>query len=65
MWRVRQTQQNLVAFRIHRLCLFIQFGNLIAKGADVNAATDVGTTPLHLAVSGGHTEIAKLLIANG
>ena len=38
---------------------------LIAQGADVNAKTEGGDTPLHFAASMGHKEIAELLIANG
>ena len=37
----------------------------IADGADVNAKTDVGTTPLFYAAGDGHKEIAVLLIAKG
>src|SRR5258708_26967727 len=36
---------------------------LIAAGADVNAADDTGMTPLMIAASQGHTAIARLLIA--
>jgi len=38
---------------------------LIAAGTDVNAKTDVGTTPLFYAAAIGHKEIAELLIAKG
>jgi len=38
---------------------------LIAKGADVNAKTKYGTTPLHTASDSGYKEIAELLIAKG
>ena len=34
---------------------------LIYKGADVNQATDNGTTALHIAAQNGHKEIALLL----
>jgi len=37
----------------------------LAAGADVNAKTVDGTTPLHNAAIYGHNEIAELLIANG
>ena len=37
----------------------------IAAGTDVNAKTDVGTTPLFYAAAVGHKEIAELLIAKG
>ena len=36
----------------------------LASGADVNAKTDEGFTPLHFAANEGHKEIAELLIAN-
>jgi hypothetical protein len=36
----------------------------LADGADVNAKSRAGTTPLHLA-TWGHTKIIELLIANG
>jgi ankyrin repeat protein len=37
----------------------------LAAGADVNAKTGDGTTPLHNAAIYGHNEVAELLIANG
>jgi len=37
---------------------------LIKAGADVNAPSENGTTPLVAAARGGHLEVAKLLLAN-
>ena len=37
----------------------------LAAGADVNAKSGDGTTPLHNAAVYGHNEVAELLIANG
>ena len=37
----------------------------LAAGADVNAKTMWGRTPLHWATAEGHKEIAELLIAEG
>ena len=37
----------------------------LAAGADVNAKTADGTTPLHNAAVYGHNEVVELLIANG
>ena len=38
---------------------------LIEKGADPNAHDDRGGTPLHVAASKGHTDLARMLIENG
>ena len=38
---------------------------LIEMGAPVNASNDNGTTALHMAVSRGMIEVAKVLVANG
>jgi len=38
---------------------------LIANGADVNAKTEDGWTPLHDAASEGRKEVTELLIAKG
>ncbi len=51
--------------------MFIVFGHkevvelLIAKGADVNAKGDGGTTPLDRAIINDETEIADLLRKQG
>ena len=37
---------------------------LIARGADVNATNDYGSTSLHYAAIQGHTKITELLISN-
>ena len=37
----------------------------IAAGADVNAKSSGGSTPLYVAALGGHKEITELLIAEG
>ena len=37
----------------------------LAAGTDVNAKSEIGTTPLHFSASGGHKEVAELLIAKG
>jgi ankyrin repeat protein len=39
--------------------------DFLAKGADVNAKSDEGGTPLHEAAIKGHKEIVELLIAEG
>jgi uncharacterized protein len=38
---------------------------LIAKGSQVNIATDQGSTPLSTACGFAHEEVVKLLIENG
>ena len=38
---------------------------LVDAGADVNAKSEKGTTPLHYATVFGHREVAELLIAKG
>ncbi len=38
---------------------------LIAKGADINARSNIGQTPLSLAKAKGHTEITDLLRKHG
>jgi hypothetical protein len=40
-------------------------GELLGKGADPNAQTKIGDTPLHVAAKREATEITALLIANG
>ncbi|HIL68952.1 MAG TPA: ankyrin repeat domain-containing protein [Verrucomicrobia bacterium] len=37
----------------------------LAAGVDVNAKTDIGSTPLHLAAIWGRKEIVGLLVASG
>ena len=37
---------------------------LIGRGANILAQTDTGSTPLHLAVEGGHVKIVGMLIEN-
>ena len=40
-------------------------GELVAKGAQVDAGNRVNSRPLHLAAANGHREVAELLIAGG
>jgi ankyrin repeat protein len=37
----------------------------LKRGADVNAKNKDGWAPLHMAASGGHKDVAELLIAKG
>jgi len=39
--------------------------SLIAKGAEVNAASEFGATALLFAADGGHTDVVKLLLVSG
>lgn len=39
--------------------------DLLRLGSDVNAAGDLGHTPLHYAAMGGHRLVAEILLANG
>jgi len=52
---------HLAAIRDHKEIIEL----LIAEGADLNAKTFGGVTPLHTAAGIGRKEIAELLIANG
>jgi ankyrin repeat protein len=38
---------------------------LLDGGADANVKDEKGETPLHKAASGGHLEVAKLLLDHG
>jgi ankyrin repeat protein len=38
---------------------------LLSKGANVNAKTDKGHTPLHFAMEKNHKDVAKLLLQHG
>lgn len=53
---------------LHHACFY---GNMVAletllnRGADLQAETIEGLSPLHIAVMGGHEEIVKFLIKRG
>ena len=38
---------------------------LVSKGADVNAKTEMGTTPLHQAALAGYKSVAEFLLSKG
>ena len=63
-----QSTAKALDISIHDAALF---GNIeaikqhLAAGTDVDAKTDVGTTPLFYAAADGQKEIAELLITNG
>lgn len=42
-----------------------QVKSLIEQGADIEAKTDNGSTPLHWAAASGHTDVANLLLEKG
>jgi formylglycine-generating enzyme required for sulfatase activity len=57
--------------RIEAVCAAAKLGDLgrietlVNEGADINAPTDDGATPLHYAVYGGHRAVAEWLIERG
>ncbi|EAY21101.1 hypothetical protein TVAG_282710 [Trichomonas vaginalis G3] len=38
---------------------------LLSNGADVNAKSHTGMTPLHIAAQGGKNELFEILVSNG
>eukprot|EP01125_Pyxidicula_operculata_P012370 TRINITY_DN4061_c0_g1_i1.p1 TRINITY_DN4061_c0_g1~~TRINITY_DN4061_c0_g1_i1.p1 ORF type:complete len:1793 (+),score=446.36 TRINITY_DN4061_c0_g1_i1:61-5439(+) len=48
-----------------RYGLVAQVKEMIDLGADIHHVCHCGWTPLHWAAAGGHTDVVKLLIANG
>lgn len=53
---------------LHAICTnqsYDQIAKLVADGKDVDQADGGGNTPLHFACSGGHYQLAKLLLSLG
>ena len=53
---------------LHHACFYgntITCETLLNQGAELEAQTIEGQTPLHIAIIGGHEEIVKLLIKRG